>query len=320
MVARDKHSPALRKIALSLRVGISLLALLPSLAIADETDDDRKRAETLFNEARAAVQANNYAAACPKFEESLKLARRAGTLFNLAQCEEHEGRLVTAVALYKEGIVVLEPGDPRLGPSKQQLASIEPRLPYLTVKVTGVLPPGGRVTLNGREVEALDKEFAVNPGKQILKVLAPKHTDEVSAFFMAEGAHETKTVKAGARIPDPPPPPNPITPQRIAAVVSLGVGGLGLLGAAITGGLLVSTNARVEKDCPQLVCVTAAGFEASKQGKPLLIANTITWGVGLAGVGTGLVLLFKDKRERNLKKTNHSLVMSPGFIGVEGSF
>lgn len=289
-------------------------------AHADSTDHDRLRAEALFNEGREAVKADDYATACPKFEESLKLARRAGTLFNLAQCEEHEGRLVTAVALYKEGIVVLEPGDPRLGPSKQQLAIVEPRLPFLTVKLAGVLPPGGRVTLNGREIEALDKEFAVNPGKHILKVLAPKHTDEVSAFFMAEGAHETKTVKAGARIPDPPPPPNPITPQRIAAVASLGLGGLGFLGAAITGGLLVSTNARVEKECPQSVCLTAAGFEASKQGKPLLIGNTVAWGVGIAGVGTGLFLLFKEKQDPKPTKPTHSLVVNPGFVGIEGSF
>lgn len=320
MVARDKRKSAFLSSFLLFSAPLTFFLSTTNSAFADSTDDDRSRAETLFNEGREAVKADDYATACPKFEESLKLARRAGTLFNLAQCEEHEGRLVTALALYKEGIVVLEPGDPRLGPSKQQLASVEPRLPFLTVKLSAALPAGGRVTLNGREIEGLDKEFAVNPGKHILKVLAPKHTDEVFAFFMAEGAHETKLVKAGARIPDPPPPPNPITPQRIAAVASLGAGGLGVIGAVITGGLLISTKSRVADDCKQLVCTTAAGYEASKQGKPLLIANTISWGVGLAGVGTGLFLLFKDKQERHSKKTNHSFVVSPGFVGIEGSF
>jgi len=321
MVARDKLIRAICQIALSVQVGLGAFALLPSgTAFADDTDEERKQAEALFNEGRAAVKAEDYATACPKFEASLKLARRAGTLFNLAQCEEHEGRLVSAVAYYKEGIVVLEPGDPRLAPSKQQLASVEPRLPYLTVTLTSALPTGGRVTLDGREVEALDKEFAVNPGKHEIKVLAPKYADFALTFQIAESAHETKKVHAGARLPEPPPPPNPLTPQRIAAISSLAVGGLGFTAAAITGGLLVSTNAQVEKDCQPTVCTTAAGFEASKQGKPLLVANTISWGVGIAGVGAGLFLLFKGKQEPARTKSAHSLILGPGFVGIEGSF
>lgn len=321
MVARDKLSPAAFRGILGALVPLFLLMSTADLAFADSTDDDRLLAETLFNEGRAALKVDDYATACPKFQESLKLARRAGTLFNLAQCEEHEGHLVSAIAYYKEGIVVLEPGDPRLGPSKQQLANVEPRLPFLTVKVDGVLPPGGRVTLDGRDVQAIDKEFAIDPGSHEIKVLAPKHADSVLTFTIDEFKRETKTVVAGARLPDPPPPANPITPQKIVAISALGVGGLGLLGAVITGGLLVSTKADVKKDCPQSVCTTAAGFEASKQGKPLLIGNTVAWGVGLAGVGTGLFLLFKDKQDSALKKkAAHSLILSPGFVGIKGSF
>ena len=321
MVARDKLLRALSQSVLVALTSIAVQTLWPSeMAFADDTDDERSRAEALFNEGRAALKAEDYATACPKFEASLKLARRAGTLFNLAQCEEHEGRLVSAIAYYKEGIVVLEPGDPRLAPSKQQLANVEPRLPYLTIVVDSVLPAGGRVTLDGRDVPALNKEFAIDPGKHEIKVLVPKHADSSLTFEIEEFKRETKTVKMGARLPDPPPPPNPLTPQRIVAVSSLGLGGLGFLGAAITGGLLVSTNTIVAKDCPQSTCMTAAGHEASKRGKPLLIGNTVAWGVGLAGVGTGLFLLFKEKQDPKPTKATHSLVVSPGFVGIEGSF
>ncbi len=290
-------------------------------AFADSTDDDRARAEALFNEGRAAVKANDYATACPKFEESLKLARRAGTLFNLAQCEEHEGRLVTAVAYYKEGIVVLEPGDLRLAPSKQQLALVEPRVPYLTVKLGAAMPTGGRVTLDGREVEKLDTELPVNPGKHELRVLAPKYVDGVLPFEIAESAHETKTIAIGARLPDPPPPRAVLPPHRIAAIAAFGVGGLGVLTAAITGGLLVSTKSRVDEECPQTACNTAAGYEASKLGKPLLIANTVGWALGLAGASGGTLLwLFGGKKDSKPSKSAQSLMFGPGFVGVEGSF
>ncbi|MBK9266913.1 MAG: PEGA domain-containing protein [Polyangiaceae bacterium] len=288
--------------------------------VADEMDENIKRAETLFNEARAAVKANDYRTACPKFEESLKLARRAGTLFNLAQCEEHEGRLVSAVRYYKEGIVVLEPGDPRLAPSKKQLAIIEPRLPYLTIKLASSLPKGGRVTLDGREVEAIDVEFAVDPGKHEIKVLVPKYADEIAHITLDEGEHGTITVKAGPRLPDAPVT-NALGPRRIAAIAAFGVGGLGFVTAAITGGLVVSANARMEEGCPQTVCTTAKGYEAARLGKTLLVVNTIAWGMTIAGAGAGTALLLLDKKKDATKpKSAHSLMIGPGFVGIEGSF
>jgi hypothetical protein len=275
----------------------------------------------LFNEGRAAVKANDYAKACPKFEESLKLARRAGTLFNLAQCEEHEGRLVAAVRYYKEGIVVLEPGDLRLAPSKKQLAIIEPRLPYLTIKLASSLPQGGRVTLDGREVEALDVEFPANPGKHEITVLAPKFADASMQIDLAEGAHEMVTVKVGLRLPEPPPPENVLNPKRIGAIAAFGVGGLGFVTAVITGGLVVSANSRMEAGCPNRACTTGEGYEAVRLGKTLLVVNTVAWGVGIAGAGAGaFLLLLGGKKDAAKPKSAHSFIVGPGFVGFEGSF
>lgn len=302
---------------------VSLVVLVPSVAFADKTDDERKEAERLFNEARAAVQAEDYKAACPKFEASLKLARRAGTLFNLAQCEEHEGRLVTAVQYYKEGIVVLEPGDPRLGPSKKQLANIEPRLPYLTVVVEGVMPQGGRVTLDGREVEVLGKEFAVNPGKHELRILAPKYADGVVEFEIEEFKKESKTISIGARLPDPPVRIKDLGPKKIAMIAAFGVGGLGVIGAAISGGVLVGAKNRVDKECPSpnKVCESTAAHEAAERAKTSLVLNTLSWGVGIAGVGVGTFLLFyKPKKSPEKPPQAHSLLVAPGFVGIEGRF
>lgn len=311
--------------AILLRLASVLLATSYSSAtFADETDDARAQAEALFNAGRAAVAKNDYATACPKFEESLKLARRAGTLFNLAQCEEHEGRLVTAVQYYKEGIVVLEPDDPRLAPSKKQLQLIEPRVPHLTVTLASPLPPGGRVTLDGREVASLNVEFAVNPGKHELTVLAPKFADAAQTFEIAESERVSISVEVGPRLPDPPTKTitvNALSPQRIGAIAAFGVGGLGVIGAAITGGLLVSAKSRVDEGCPNAQCTTAAGYEASQQGKPLLVVNTIAWGLGLAGAGAGtFLLLYKNKKEQKTTPNTHSFVFGPGFVGVEGSF
>lgn len=322
MVARDKlPSPMPRVLPTILLLFVSFVVLIPSVAFADETDDERKEAERLFNEARAAVQAEDYKTACPKFEASLKLARRAGTLFNLAQCEEHEGRLVTAVQYYKEGIVVLEAGDPRLAPSKKQLANIEPRLPYLTVVVEGAMPQGGRVTLDGREVEVLGKEFAVNPGKHELRILAPKYADGVVEFEIEEFKKESKTISIGARLPDPPARVKDLGPKKIAMIAAFGVGGLGVIGAAITGGILVSRKALADSDCPKQQCKTVEANVKTEQGKVLLVANTFAWGLGIAGAGVGtFLLLYKGKKESSEPKSTHTWLVGPGFVGIEGKF
>lgn len=322
MVARDELrswiNRAFRAISLSF---VALVIMIPSPGLADETDDDRKEAERLFNEGREAVKAEDYKTACPKFEASLKLARRAGTLFNLAQCEEHEGRLVTAVQYYKEGIVVLEPGDPRLAPSKKQLANIEPRMPYLTVTIQGTLPANGRVTLDGREIEVIGKEFAVNPGKHELRALAPKYADGVVEFEIEEFKKEAKTISIGARLPDPPVRIKDLGPKRIAIIAAYGVGGLGVIGAAVTGGFVVSRYQLAETQCPNRQCKTLEANVKTEQGKGLLVGNTIAWGMAIAGAGAGtFLLLYKGKNEPLKSARTPTWLLGPGFVGIKGSF
>ena len=253
------------RLGFSAIVGVSLLfSARPSFA--DQLDDDAKKAEELFNEAREAISRDDYKAACPKFEESLKLVRRAGTMFNLAQCEEHEGRLVTAMRYYKEGIVVLEPGDPRLGPSKQRLSAVEPRIPRLTIQPAADLPKDSRVTLDGKEVEGLSMEILVNPGEHTLAVFAPKRVENKLVVKLEEGERKEVGVSAGAVVVEPPrPPPPPVVEQlgkrRIVGLVSLGVGGLGFVGAAVTGGQSAGDTALA----PTFLEGTTEGMEVSRQ-------------------------------------------------------
>src|SRR6185312_7749645 len=79
-------------------------ALLASAApVAAQTPtQDQVIAEQLFEQGRTLVTANNWPAACPKFEESLKLDPTLGTKLNLATCYEHIGKIASAWSLYRE--------------------------------------------------------------------------------------------------------------------------------------------------------------------------------------------------------------------------
>jgi len=333
MVNAAPPPPSLKKRA-HLRVlsfcAAALLSAFSPPAAADKIDDDAKKAEELFKEGRAALDRKDYATGCPKFQASLELVRRAGTLFNVAQCEEHDGRLVAAMRYYKEGIVILEPGDPRLGPSKKRLAAIEPLIPHITVHPADDFPKDARVTVDGKEIEALGKEVPIDPGEHTIAVLAPKRTEEKLVVTLAEKERKEVTVRAGKPVLEPPRATvrvvEPLGPRRIAGIAALGVGALGFIGAAITGGVVVSRNAIVEdpeKGCPDAQCKTFEAYEAAQTGKTLLAVNTAAWVIGFVGAGAGAFLLFyplKKKGDDKPKAAAHELVIGPGFLGARGSF
>src|SRR5690242_9683425 len=80
-------------------------ALLLCTMLGDARADparDREVADALFWEGRAAADAGDFATACEKFAQSLRLDAAAGTLFNLAHCEERVGRFASALGHYRE--------------------------------------------------------------------------------------------------------------------------------------------------------------------------------------------------------------------------
>src|SRR5262245_40354409 len=79
-------------------------ALLVSAPAFAQPKRDAVAADYLFREARKASRAGNYAKACPLFAESLRLDPGAGTLMNLADCEEHLGQIASAWEHWREAL------------------------------------------------------------------------------------------------------------------------------------------------------------------------------------------------------------------------
>ncbi len=75
-----------------------------STAPAPPTPAPSAEAGKLFDKARAAFKANNFAEACPAFEQSYVLEPALGTLLNLGACLEKQGRFASAWIRYNDAV------------------------------------------------------------------------------------------------------------------------------------------------------------------------------------------------------------------------
>lgn len=127
-----------RALTFSCALGV---ALLSEPALADEgaqVNATRKAAaRSLFNEARALMQAGKPAKACPKLEESLRLEPGLGTRFNLADCWQAIDRNASAWALFLDVAAEARANGQteRAEVAAERASALEPRLSYLLVTV-----------------------------------------------------------------------------------------------------------------------------------------------------------------------------------------
>ena len=105
------------------------LVLAPRLAAAQNAD-----AEVLFSEADRLESKGQLDEACDAFEASNRIEARAGTMIRIGQCRERQGRLASAWSAYKDALTrAKDPAKRKL--AEAAVASLEPRLSYLTVLV-----------------------------------------------------------------------------------------------------------------------------------------------------------------------------------------
>ena len=291
-------------------LALSGLAAAPASAQQPATPSSeqatRKEAEKVFLEARTALEQGRRDEACAGFRRSLDLAEVPNTIFNVARCDEQDGKLVSALGRWQRGLTLLPPGDARRAVAEERVADLERRVPRLSVQLAAGAPPDTRVTLDGAEISppALGSAVPLDPGNHVVVVEAPGHKERRVPVTLAEqdrrdlpvapGEAEPKTGGAGAQKappPPPPPPPPPDTSRRTLGLVIGGVGAVGLVAAGVTGGILLSRDATIQEQCPRQVC-TPEGRDAIDGSKPLLVVNAIAWGVGLVGAGAGAYLFF----------------------------
>jgi hypothetical protein len=155
-------------------------------------------AETLFREGRELVAQGNYAEACPKLEQSMRLDPALGTMLNLGVCYEKLGKTASAYATFDEAAQAAQSANQ---PARAQVArahaeSLRPRLVKLIVsvdaKIQGLVIKRDGVTLGDG---VLGVAVPVDPGMHVVTASAPgRKAWEAKRSLVEEGKTATIAV------------------------------------------------------------------------------------------------------------------------------
>jgi len=259
--------------------GALWLAGPPAFSRAAETDEAGAR--VLFAEGRRLVDAGDYAAACPKFEDSLRLDPGVGTNFNLADCLERIGRTASAWARFLDVAAATKAAGQveRERVARWRAAVLEPRLCRMIVDVSS--PARGLVV--ERDGIAIGQgswgiAVPVDPGVHVVEATAPDRRKWSQSVTVPE-APTTVSVSvpeleaAPKEAPASPPAilvaPAPAVPAPVASaepvrrwsipVVALAsVGAVALATGAVFAFQLQSENGEARALCPSSTCRTVA--------------------------------------------------------------
>lgn len=243
---------------------------LSGLASTGAARGDEGVAERLFLEGRALMIEGRFADACLKLEESQRLDPRGGTLLNVAVCHERLGRIATAWVEFHDALVRAraegQPTRERL--AEERLAAIEPRLPWLRVRVARGAGAGDViVAIDGATIlpSAWGKEMPVDPGEHRVTAAAGGRLFFQTTVVLKESAHETITVLEIALVePNEPPAVPAAKPSASAVSVAPHPAGrfvyeLGVFAGYLEGNM---NNARPDDD-PNSVRFLAQGLHGS---------------------------------------------------------
>jgi hypothetical protein len=288
-----------------------MIALVTRPAAAEPTRDPAA-AQLLFEKGKRALDDGNVDTACAYFAESLRLDFGVGTLFNLATCEERQGKVASAWQHLREGIDQLPPGDRRQAPAEEQARLLERRAPRLTVRLSPNAPADTRVFRDGVELSSvsLGTALPVDPGAHHVVVEAAGRSARAIDMTLREREAQEIVVEPGPLLdpspgvmPERPPPlrevrPGSVLPKLGIAAAASGAAGVAL--GAITGTIALVRSDAVKEQCdvPSRLC-SQDGLDALDATKTWGTVSTVAFVAGAALLTTGIVLLFFPRRAGN---------------------
>lgn len=317
---------------------------LPAGAGAQQPESNAEQeGRAKFDAAREALKKGDTREALALFQASLAFNKTAGTLLNLASCEEALGLLASASKHYREAAALLNQTDTRVSIAVARVTALEPRIPTLRVRLDKAAPAATTVLLDDRTLgpDVLDTDMPLDPGKYVVSASTPGSAPRRYEVVLEERQRETKTVSpfvekpvesaptvasaSAGPVASPPPQARPpaatTSPWRTIGLVTLGVGGAGVLVGAVSGGLAVAKRQEIDQSCPgngPRDCAPSLG-SAYTTGTVFADVSTLTLAIGGAALAGGVVMVALSRHADEPAPATH-LAVGPGTVSVHGRF
>lgn len=168
---------------------------------------DPAAAEALFQTAKGLMDKKDYNEACPKFEASYRLDPAVGTMLNLADCLEKQGKLAKAWVSWGDARdqAKKEGDQPRADLAARRQKELDPRVPRLSVTVKGDV--GGLAVYRddiALEPASFGVPLPVDPGKHAITLRRGTNVLKEQSVDSKEKAKDEVTLDA-TDVPPPPP-------------------------------------------------------------------------------------------------------------------
>jgi hypothetical protein len=334
---------------------VSLLVAAASSFVAclasaqSSTPEKLAVARALFDQATTAMDRKDYATACPKLEEVVRLVPDGvGASIALGECYEGAGRLASAWTTYieAESTAGRTNQSARQKEAREHAEKVQPRLAKLTVAVPeGVRTlPGLSVTRDGLTVSSVEwgVPVPVDKGKHAVVVTATGKQRWEKTLDIQDGAPQVVTLEVPADgVTEPRKDSSPGLVQNANAApeprngssldsvrkpigfAALGVGAAGLAVGGIMAGLAGSKHSALLKTCPTGHC--APSLQSKLQPDvdsyhTLGNVSTASFIAGGAVAATGLILVLTAPAAKPPSSATVSPIFGLGYAGMEGTF
>lgn len=280
-------------------------------AQGDAPEPPLVRADCLFREGKAALEASRFGEACPKLAESQRLDPGTGTLLALALCHEGSGQTASAWREFHEVVVASQKGRSDWAALAERHAKgLERLLSTVTVSVPAESRSQVHIRIDGDEVTVATwaSPIPMDPGDHSIEASAPGTATWKSTFHVGPvGDTQVLAVPPLAPLPAavatapvalaaPAPAPEPPVSKGMGTRHTVGwvVGSAGAVALAVGGGFgayALMKRGDATSLCPMSPCPNGTGVSDNNQAVTAAWVADFGIGLGLVGIGTAAYLL-----------------------------
>jgi hypothetical protein len=294
------------------------LSLASPAAAQTASPEDVAIARSLGTEGTRLADSGDCKAAITKLDAAEKLYHAPTTLEQLGECQISVGLIVAGTEslnrVVREQLAASAPPVFVAAQKRAQkaLAAALPRIGNLRIHVDGAPADKLSLTVDGVAVPPalLDTDRPTDPGSHEVGASAAGYRPATSTVTVGEGAESTVELKlevdpnAVAVAPVPAPAAVAVAPavstspaeastkgtERNLAIAGFVVGGVGLAVGSIFGILALGTKSTLDSHCVSKTCPASEQSDIDSLGTKATV-STIGFGVGIAGVAVGAILL-----------------------------